>query len=138
MGLKRAFWRSTVAGRIIDTVKNIVDEDSVVGGCKKTLKEDITEDNFIGKAIYDIGKYDGKQIGYEEASEEYEKKLLTQADKFLKEKIVYEEERTAYESLLDEYEQAIEELERKINRTEEENVLLQELMSRERRLRKLV
>lgn len=137
MGIMRGLWRSTVIGRTIDTVKNIVDEGSVVEGYKRTFKEDITEDNPIGKAIYDSGKYDGKKEGYEQASDEYEKKLLQQADEFLKQKKVYEDERDAYEELLDEYESAIEELESKVNRTETENALLQELLLRERRLRKL-
>ena len=104
---------------------------------RSTIKENFTEDNPIGKAIYDSGKHDGKKEGYQQASDEYEKKLLKQADEFIEQKKIYESERDAYENLLDEYEKAIEELENKVNRTETENALLQELLSRERRLRKL-
>lgn len=82
MGLKRLIWRSTSIGRTIDTLKNIVDEGSVIDGVKRTVKEDICEDNPIGKVIYEVGEYDGKTSGYVQASAEYEKKLLEQADFF--------------------------------------------------------
>lgn len=49
MGLGRLIWRSAPIGRTIDTVKNMVEEGSVVEGYKKTIKEDITEDNPIGR-----------------------------------------------------------------------------------------
>lgn len=61
MGLMRGLWRMTGVGHTIDTVKNIVDEGSLLDGLKRTIKEDLTEDNIIGKAIYDSGKYDGKK-----------------------------------------------------------------------------
>ena len=97
MGLKRGLWRSTGIGRTIDTVKNIVDEGSISGGVKRMIKEDLTEDNPLGKMIYDSGRYDGKKEGYEEASAEYEHKLIEQADLFLKQTRVFEEERDEYE-----------------------------------------
>ena len=93
MGFLRGIWRSSIAGRTIDTVTNCVMEGSVKDGIKRTIKEDFTEDNPIGKAIYQSGKYDGKVEGYEEASGEYEKKLLAQADEFLKQKKDFEKER---------------------------------------------
>ena len=40
MGIKRFIWRSTSAGRIIDTVRNIADEGSITSGLKRTYKED--------------------------------------------------------------------------------------------------
>lgn len=40
--------------------KNIVDEGSISGGVKDD-KEDLTEDNPLGKMIYDSGRYDGKK-----------------------------------------------------------------------------
>lgn len=49
----------------------------------------------------------------------------------------YEVEREQYEELLDEYESEIERLESKISKTEEEKEYLQELLLRDRRLRKL-
>lgn len=84
MGLGRMLWRSTGIGRTIDTVKNMVEEGSVIEGVKKTAKEDWCEDNPITSRVYQAGKYDGKVEGYEEASDEYEEKLLKQADEFLK------------------------------------------------------
>lgn len=137
MGILRGIWRSTGIGRTIDTVRNIVDEGSMGEGLKRTIKEDLTEDSPIGKAIYDSGKYDGKVEGYVEASDEYEKKLLDQADEFLKQKKDYERERDEYEALLDAYESEIEGLESKVSRTQAENELLQQLLLKERSLRRL-
>ena len=138
MGLLRKIWRSTFIGGTIDTIGNIIDEGSVVDGFKRTLKEDVCEDDPIGKAIYNIGKYDGKKSGYVKASEEYEKKLLEQADLFLKQKKIYEKEREQYEALLNEYEDEIERLEAKINKTEVEKEYLRELLIKDRQLRKLM
>jgi len=137
MGLKRALWRSTGTGRIIDTVKNIIDEGNVVDGIKRTVKEDITEDNLVGKAIYDSGKYEGEIEGYVKASEEYEHKLLQQADLFIQQKSAFEKDREGYEQLLDEYEKEIDLLSEKINKTEAEKELLQELLLKERKLKSL-
>ena len=100
-------------------------------------KQEITEDNPLTSPVYKYGKYDGKKEGYAEASDEYEKKLLEQADEFLKQKKDYEKERDEYETLLDAYEQEIEKLENKVNRTQAENELLQQLLIRERGLMKL-
>lgn len=138
MGIGRMLWRSTGIGRIIDTTKNIVDERSLVEGVKRTVKEDYCEDNPLTSAIYKSGKYDGKIEGYEEASDEYEKKLLKQADEFLEQTHIFESESNAYEGLLDEYEKEICKLSEKINRTEAENEYLQQLLLRERKLRKMV
>ena len=119
MGLKRGLWRSTGIGRTIDTVKNIVDEGSISGGVKRMIKEDLTEDN-------------------EEASAEYEHKLIEQADLFLKQTRVFEEERDEYEKLLDEYDKEIELLENKADKTDRENKYLQELLLKERKLIQLI
>lgn len=137
MGIGRMLWRSTGIGRTIDTIKNIVDEGNLVGGVKRTIKEDFCEDNPLTSAIYKSGKYDGKVEGYEEASDEYERKLLAQADKFLKQTRIFENERDCYEQLLDEYEKEIDELSKKVNRTKVENEYLQQLLTRERKLRKM-
>lgn len=137
MGLGRLIWRSTPLGRTIDTVKNMVEEGSVVEGYKRTIKEDITEDSPIGKAIYSSGKYDGKKEGYAEASDEYENKLLKQAEEFLNQQKDFEKERDAYETLLDEYEIEIDMLTEKVNKTEEEKEYLQQLLLMDRKLRKM-
>ena len=38
MGLKRMLWRNTGLGMTIDTIKNIVEEDDVIEGVKRTAK----------------------------------------------------------------------------------------------------
>lgn len=137
MGISRMLWRSTGIGRTIDTIKNIADEGSLVEGIKRTVKEDYCEDNPLTSAIYKSGKYDGKVEGYEEASDEYEKKFLAQADEFLKQTRIFESEKDAYDQLLDEYEKEIDKLSEKVNRTEAENEYLQQLLLRDRKLRKM-
>ena len=96
----------------------------------------------IAKSAYDHvyakGKLAGKKEGHARASEEYEKKLLKQADEFLKQKQIFEQQRDEYEKLLTEYEAEIECLQQNQARTEAENQYLRELLSREKRLRKLV
>ncbi|HBG11064.1 MAG TPA: hypothetical protein DDX68_02530 [Clostridium sp.] len=137
MGFKRWLWRSNVIGRTIDTLKNIVEEENLIEGVKRTVKEDFCEDNPLTSIIYRSGHLDGKKEGYYEASYEYEKKLLKQADRFLQQTRIYENERAAYETLLDEYEKEITMLTEKVNRTEEENAYLQELLLRDRKLRRM-
>ena len=135
MGLKRRLWRSTAIGRLIDTTKNVVDEGSLAGGLKRTIKEDITEDSLVGKTIYGSGKFDGEIEGYVKASNEYECKLLQQADLFIQQKNSFEKDREGYENLLDEYEVEINRLSEKNNKTELEKELLQELLLKERKLK---
>lgn len=137
MGILRGMWRSLPLGRTIDTVKNMVEEGSITEGFKRTIKEDWTEDSIIGRAIYQSGKYDGKQEGYIEASDEYEEKLLRMADQFLAQKQVFEQEKEAYNQLLEEYEAEIERLQAKTSLTEAENEYLKRLLLRERNLRRL-
>ena len=79
-----------------------------------------------------------KKEGYEEASAEYEHKLIEQADLFLKQTRVFEEERDEYEKLLDEYDKEIELLENKADKTDRENKYLQELLLKERKLIQLI
>lgn len=137
MGLARMLWRCSPIGSTIDMVRNISEEGSVVEGVKRYVKEDLCEDNPITSRIYQAGRYDGKIEGYEEASDEYEDKLLKQADEFLKQKQIYESEREAYEELLDEYEAEIDALSEKLDRTERENEYLQQLLLRDRKLRRM-
>lgn len=138
MGLNRWFLKSTVVGKTVNTAINMVEEHSIVKGVKKSVKEELCEDNPITSRVYKAGIYDGKVMGYVEASNEYEEKLLKQSDEFLKQKKVYESERDAYDKLLDEYEAEIESLSEKVNRTEIENNYLQQLILRDRKLRRLV
>lgn len=137
MGLGRMIWRSSLIGRSIDTVQNIAEEGSVIAGLKKTTKEDWCEDNPITSRLYQVGRYDGKVEGYEEASDEYEEKLLKLADEFLEQKHIFDSERDAYEALLDEYEAEIDALSEKVDRTEAENEYLQQLLLRDRKLRRM-
>jgi len=81
--------------------------------------------------------YEGKKQGYAEASDEYEKKLLTQAEEFIKQKKDFQMERDAYEALLDEYEIEIDKLNSKLNKSEDEKEYLYQLMLKERELKKL-
>ena len=138
MGIGRFLWRATGIGHNIDTAKNIVKERSLIKGVKKTIKEDFCEDNPVTSHIYNAGKFDGKKDGYQQASEEYEAKLLKQADLFLEQIKDFKKEKEAYDELLKEYEAAILELEEKANRTEQENQILQELILKERQLKNLV
>lgn len=137
MGLKRFLWRGTPIGRSIDTVKNIVEEGDFLKGVKKTVKEDVCEDNPVTALVYNAGKFEGTKQGYAKASEEYETKLLEQADLFLKQVKDFQKEKDSYEGLLKEYETAITELEAIAERTEHENQLLQSLLIKERKLKKL-
>lgn len=65
----------------------------------------------------DIAKYriEGMAAGYEAASDEYERKLRSQAEMFLKVKEVAADQKTKYQALLEEYEGYIEKLEKTIN-----------------------
>lgn len=138
MGIGRMLWRSTGIGYAIDTIKNVVEEGGIVEGVIRTTKEDWCEDNPITSKIYQAGRYDGKVEGYEDASDEYENKLLKQADEFLKQEQIFENEVEAYEELLDEYETEIEAFSEKLDRTEAENEYLQQLLLRDRKLRRMV
>ena len=138
MGLERFVKHMLIPGSItVDMVKNMADEGSIIEGYKKTMRQELTEDNPITSQIYQYGKSDGKTVGYAEASDVYEKKLIDQADMFLEQKKIYEDERDKYVELLDEYEQEIESLENKVNKTEAEKEYLSELLLRERKLRGL-
>lgn len=138
MGLKRwvkhIIFPSTVG---IDAFKNMIDEGSFVEGIKKSFKQEYCEDNPLTTPIYKAGKYDGKIDGYSEASDEYEKKLLDQADKFTKEKNTFQSERDEYERLLDEYEKIIKKLQEKANKSEKDIKFLNALLIKERELKKL-
>lgn len=135
MGLKRFIWRRTPTGAMIDTIRSIAEEKSVIGGLKRMQDEEWAEDNPVTSAIYKSGKYDGKKEGYIEASAVYEKKLLEQADAFLQQKEIFESQRKSYEDLLDQYEEEIDCLKKKADRSEAENQLLQQLLLRERQLK---
>ena len=138
MGFIRFLMKQTIPGySTVNTIKNIVDEGGVSGGLKRTLKEDFCEDNPITSTFYKIGKNDGKQEGYVEASKVYELKLRSLTEMFLNQKKVYDNQVGDYEMLLNDYEALIDELQQKYNRTQEENEYLNLLLINERNLRRI-
>lgn len=137
MGFFRYLKKQFIPGYdLINTVEHIADK-GVVDGIKSKIKEDVCEDMPVTSHIYKKGQFDGKKIGVKEASAKYEKKLLKQAELFLKEKEIAEKEIKAYRTLLDEYEKEIERLENKEKRTKKENEYLLQLLSVERQLKKM-
>ena len=138
MGVKRFIKHMIVPTTIYtDIAKNIKEEKSAVKGIKKSIKQEIAEDNPITKAIYEIGSFDGKEMGYNDASKEYEEKLLKQAEAFLRQKELFENKREEYEALLNEYDKQIDILTEKNNRTESENKRLHKLIQNRDSLQKL-
>lgn len=121
MGVIRGLIKSTPIGRLVTTVYNIVDEESFVDGIKRTIREEITEDNIITAPVYRWGKNEGyregERDGYIRCSREYEEKLRRQADLFLHASNKWKKEKAAYDALLDEYERTIAELEARISAT---------------------
>lgn len=137
MGIMKDFFRPNPTTYAVLAAKNMILEGSVKKGIKKTFKEDYCEHDPFARPIYKAGKEEGKKEGYIEAAQEYEIKLLAQAEEFLAQKEIARNQFEAYKALLDEYEVAISELEEKVERTEAENDLLRELLLNERKLRKL-
>lgn len=91
----------------------------------------------LTRHAFNEGKHIGKKEGYVEASYEYEKKLLKQAEEFLKQKEIAKSKRKQYDNLINEYENYIDELENKVQITEEEKEYLNRLLITERKLRRL-
>lgn len=73
----------------------------------------------IHGAGYRDGYTEGEKAGYEVASNEYEKKLLQQADDFLNQQRDFVKEKSAYEELLDAYEKEIDYLQKRLIRQKE-------------------
>ena len=138
MGLKRYIWRSTRLGYVVDNVKNIVDEGSIVEGIKRTHKEIIVEDNPLTSWACKEIAYEAHKEGYEQASELYNTKLLKLTDMFLSQMDMVVKERELYEQLLDEYEEEIERLSGIPTKTDAEANYLKELVYNEYELRKLL
>lgn len=82
MGLKRMIWRSTPTGAVVDVLKNIREEGGISAGLKRTMKENVCEDNPITSRIYK--KMNGKkkrtfiseEKSYSETIEKVIKKFL--------------------------------------------------------------
>ena len=109
-------------------------------GFVEDIKETLTEDFPLTAIPYQMGKkngkYEGKKDGYQEASYEYEKKLIAQANAFLKQEKDFKKEKQAYEKLLDDYEKVISYYENK-QKTNEENQLLEKLKAEDKKLKNL-
>lgn len=120
MGILRGIKKISPIGWIAEAVSNINDEGDIVDGIKRTVKEDITEDNLIA-AIYNAGKNkgyrEGQQDGYIRCSEQYEEKLRKQADSFFEIENKWKAEKAEYDALLDECERTIAELEAQVAAT---------------------
>lgn len=137
MGVKRYLKHVLIPGsRTIDTIMNIQSEGGIKEGAMKSLQDEIEDMKSIMPG-YKMGVFDGKKEGYNEASIEYEKKLMEQADLFLNQEKDYRKEKEEYNKLLDEYEEEIRKLSEKVNKTEAENRVLQELLDKEEKLRLL-
>lgn len=91
----------------------------------------------ITDKAFEKGRTEGKKEGYVEASYEYEKKLLQQANEFLQQKKAFNKENEDYKRLLNEYEDYIEELEKRDHLSMEEKDYLNKLLLTERKLRRL-
>lgn len=89
--------------------------------------------NSLDRATEDY-VFEGKKQGYAEASDEYEKKLLEQADLFLQQEKDFLKEREEYEALIDAYDKKINELQNITEKTQLEKDLLQQLLLKEREL----
>ncbi len=137
MGLKRWLYRKVLGGWTSDAIQNVFEERNLKQGILRTVKEDIAEDNPVTSAIYKMGKYDGTIDGYNDASKEYEIKLLKQADEFLNKEKDYLIERDNYESLLDECAAEIERLTNLAEKSEEDKAILGNLITKEAALRNL-
>lgn len=91
----------------------------------------------LTKHAFNEGKHIGKKEGYVEASYEYEKKLLQQANKFLEQREAFNKENEEYRLLLNEYENYIEKLESREYLSIQEKDYLNQLLLAERKLKRL-
>ncbi|MGV1065398.1 hypothetical protein [Clostridium perfringens] len=137
MGFKRFLKKSLIPGYELKSIVENVVTFGVVDGLKEEFKETYLEDMPGISHVYNAGKYDGKKEGYEKASNEYEKKLIKQADEFLKQEKVFEIDRARYEQLIDEYEIYIDNMMNKSNMSNEEKDYMNQIMVIERKLKQL-
>lgn len=137
MGVKRLLIHTLLPeSRVVDGIKNIKSEGGIIEGYKKSINDEIEDIKAVSPG-YKLGVFDGKKEGYSEASDVYEKKLMEQADLFLNQIKDYKKVQDEYDKLLDEYEKEIQFLTEKNNKTEKEKEYLQELLDRERKLKRL-
>lgn len=137
MGFKRFMKKKIVPFYNVRDMIDKVQTHGLVNGIKEKMREDYLEDAPIISHIYNAGKHEGKKDGYIMASTEYEKKMFTQANAFLKQKEIFESQKQEYEQLLQEYENYIEEMNAKDHLTNEEQDNLLQIINIERELKKL-
>ncbi|UXZ09322.1 hypothetical protein F1C14_04230 [Clostridium perfringens] len=88
--------------------------------------------------VYNAGKHDGKKKrDMKKLLMSMRKKLIKQADEFLKQEKVFEIDRARYEQLIDDYEIYIEEMMKKSNMSNEEKDYMNQIMVIERKLKQL-
>lgn len=134
MGFTRFLKKALIPGyNTFDMIQKVA-ENGVVDGIKEKIKEDYLEDMPVTSHIYNSGKYEGKKEGYVQASYEYEKKLLKQAEEFLNQQNDFNKQRDGYEQLINDYELYIEEMSAKESLTSEEEIYLNKIMIMVRKL----
>lgn len=120
-----------------DLVSKIKD-NGFADGVKIKLKEDFIEDMPLVGNVYDYAKAEGRRMGkyegYNQASYEYEKKLIKQAEEFLKQANVLRSDKARYEKLIDDYERYIDEMMQKDNLSNQEKDYMNQIMIMERKL----
>ena len=112
---------------------NSIVGNGLVDGILIEGAEYFCEDKPVTSITYKIGNDDGnikgKKEGYVQASSEYEKKLLKQAENFLKQKDTLVNSIEEREKLLDEYENYIKKQENRISELIEEQLQLLKVIS---------
>lgn len=116
-------------------IKNMKDH-GVVEGIKQQYKEDL-QDNPVTNHIYSQGKHDGKKEGFNEASYEFEKKLIDQARRFTAQTKIFEDQRSDYEELLNDYERYIAEMEAKSSLSPEQQQYIKQIVAMEQQLKNI-
>jgi hypothetical protein len=101
------------------------------------MKETYTEDFPLTAAFYKAGKRSGYKEGYESASNEYQQKLLQQADEFLSQKEILKRDVKKYQKLLDEYDNEIERLTKENEKTKKECEYLKLLLKKREELKEM-
>ncbi|MCC3865652.1 hypothetical protein K0040_15420 [Terrisporobacter petrolearius] len=134
MGVKRFLKKSLIPGYGLKSIVENVATFGVVEGLKEEFKETYLEDMPGVSHVYNAGKHEGKKEGYVQASYEYEKKLLKQAEEFINQQNAFNQQRDEYEQLINEYEIYIEEMSAKQSLTSEEETYLNKIMIMERKL----
>ena len=137
MGLWRLLKRSSLPVFLHDLIKMTKEEKSFWKAYKRIIAETYCEDFPVTSVFYKAGKRSGFKEGYECASNEYQQKLLQQADEFLAQKKILKENEEKYNALLDECEKEIERLQKDNSKTKQECKYLKLLLKKRKKLKKM-